>query len=236
VTALPRVDFSFVPESGIQIPLLLDPHAKLILSAMVVLFGKKWLWVLVATTCTLRSGVAFAEPFHEDPPDEAASTEPSSERWYGWQTLSLDVIPTGIFVAGLATAEDDTTFWLAGSAVFAVGGPAVHLVHERPLVALASLGLRTGLPALGVAIGMAFTDNSPPPDMPGVEHQPDEGIQPFLIGGLTGVATASFLDAAFLAYDTSSEHARSSETSASNLGVSFGVAPGGGRITVLGAF
>ena len=148
----------------------------------------------------------------------------------------FDAIPTGLFIGGLAAAEADTTFWLAGSAVFAVGGPVVHLLHERPLVGLASFGLRTGLPALGFAIGMAFTDMNPSPALPGANDDPDEGIKPYMIGGLAGVATASFLDAAFLAYDTSPERARNSETSAANLGVSFGVAPGGGRITVLGAF
>jgi hypothetical protein len=66
----------------------LEPKPQRMLSAMVARFGK-WLLVLVATACTLGSGVALAEPFHEEPPNDEADTDPPHERWYGGGRITV---------------------------------------------------------------------------------------------------------------------------------------------------
>jgi hypothetical protein len=191
--------------------------------------------LLVATACTLGSGVAGAEPFHEDPPDEAANAAPRRERWYGWQTLSVDAVPAGLFAGAFAT--DDTAFFIGGAAAFVLGGPLVHVLHERPLTGLGSFGLRVALPALGMALGAPFADLDPAPDMPGMTEEDSNGPKPIFIGGVVGAAAASALDAGLLAYETSPESAAKRGTlRAQPLGLSLALTPRGGRVTVLGAF
>lgn len=198
---------------------------------------RRCLGVLAATACTLGSTVAFAEPFHEDPPHDAVTAESSPERWYGWQTLSVDALPAGLFAFALLTEGDtSTTLWAGGGLAFALGAPTVHVLHERPLVGLGSFGLRVGLPFVGALIGSAFVDLNPEPDLPGVEHEPDDGT-PIILGGLVGAATATALDAAFLGYEPApSRAAKSDGVAASNVAVSFRPARGGGQLAVLGAF
>jgi len=206
---------------------------------MVVLFGKKGLLVLAATACTLRSGVALAEPFHEDPPRAGAVADTPHEHWYGWQTLSVDALPAGLFVGAIvADGERGSTFLITGSSTFALGAPLVHVLHERPLIGLASFGLRVGLPLLGLAIGLPFADLSPSPAMPDMaDEDASIGATPIIVGGLLGAATASALDAGFLAYDTPPRRSATSETSSAlPLGVSLGLARGTSRITLLGEF
>jgi hypothetical protein len=97
---------------------------------MVAALGKpRALWLAFA--CTLAPSVAVAEPFDEAPADESRAAAPQPERWYGWQTLSVDAVPAGLFVAALATDESSLT--VGGAATFALGGPAVHFFHNRRL-------------------------------------------------------------------------------------------------------
>ena len=197
-----------------------------------------WLGILVATTCTLGSGVALAEPFQEDMPDDATYVEPPRERWYGWQTLSVDALPAGLFAGALST-EDDTavTFWGTGALTFAFGGPVVHVLHDRPLIGLASLGLRLSLPVLGMAIAAQFYESEDTPAGGDVQAEdPSKGASPLAIAGLVGAASASALDAVFLAYEDRRIAPEHDAHAASPLGVSFGAEPGGGSIAVLGAF
>jgi hypothetical protein len=194
--------------------------------------------ILAATVCTLGSSVALAEPFHEDPPSDAGNAEPERERWYGWQTLSVDALPAGLFVGALvSTGNTATRFWGTGALTLALGGPLVHVFHNRPLTALGSLGLRVGLPPLGMAIGLPFASLNPSPDLPGARRDDTNGAMPLIVGGLVGAATASALDAGLLAYDRPSRTSPKHEAfRASPLGVTFRVAPRGGDIAVLGVF
>jgi hypothetical protein len=205
---------------------------------MVACVGKS-LGILTATVCTLGSSVALAEPFHEDPPSDTRDAEPERERWYGWQTLSVDALPAGLFVGALASdGGTEVQLWGTGALTFALGGPLVHVLHDRPLTSLGSLGLRVGLPALGMAIGLPFASLNPPPDLPGVRRDDTtNGALPLIVGGLLGAASASALDAGLLAYDPPSRTAPKHEAfRASPLGVTFRVAPRGGDIAVLGVF
>lgn len=195
--------------------------------------------VLVLAACTLGAGVAHSEPFHEAPPDEVVDAVTPTERWYGWQTLSVDALPIGLLITGI-TVEGDArpTLLVSGATTFAVGAPVVHMVHDRPLIGLASFGLRVGLPVLGIAVGSAFYNPNISPDIPGSpKDDSDDGALPLVVGGLIGVAGASALDAGLLAYETSPESAANDDVSlAPPLGVSFMLANGGGRVAVLGAF
>jgi hypothetical protein len=203
---------------------------------MVARFGKEF-GILAATICTLGSSVALAEPFHENPPNDTRNAEPERERWYGWQTLSVDALPAGLFVGALVSkGETQVQFWGTGALTFALGGPLVHVLHDRPLAGLGSLGLRVGLPVLGMAIGLPFASLNPCPDLPGTRCERTTAT-PLIVGGLVGLAGASALDAGFLAYGAPSQTARKHEAArTSPLAVTFRVAPRGGSITVLSVF
>jgi hypothetical protein len=78
--------------------------------------------------------------------DEVVDADVPVVRWYGWQTLLGDGAAT--FFAFGASSNGS-----AAVAAYGLGGPLVHLVHDRPEAALASIGLRVGLPAMGYVLG-----------------------------------------------------------------------------------
>lgn len=97
----------------------------------------------------------------DEPPARSPTALTAAGTWYGWQTLSADAAALGMFVASTRRSlgwdgldNPSTLVWLS-AATFAVGGPAVHLAHGRPLPALASLGLRTVAP-VGLFFGMSY--------------------------------------------------------------------------------
>jgi hypothetical protein len=68
-------------------------------------------------------------------------TRKSNVDWYGWEIFLADGA-----VVGTALALRHTEPLL----ILALTGPLVHVAHRRPRTALASLLVRTGLPAAGV--------------------------------------------------------------------------------------
>ena len=79
--------------------------------------------------------------------------------WYGWQTLiadgtSLIVLPV---VAGATQSEA-----LLGMAVggYFLAPPIIHAVHGRWGMTFASLGIRLGLPTVGILLGAAVDQDS----------------------------------------------------------------------------
>jgi hypothetical protein len=101
--------------------------------------------------------------------------------WYGWQTLLVDAVATGLIVGGMTQTKgsfdaSSTDFgglqtayaWRAlspfpehrpaplldvGLALYTMGPPLVHALHGRPLTALGSLGVRGLGPSSGLLTG-----------------------------------------------------------------------------------
>jgi hypothetical protein len=127
---------------------------------------------------------------HAEEPSPSPSPPPPTTQWYGWQTLTVDgasllTAPLGVGIGGLV-----------------LGGPIVHLVHERPLAALASLGLRTVLPVVGGYIGRNAAGNCTKEREPGDILGPCfmHGLDELVVGALIGVSIAVAVDASALAY------------------------------------
>jgi hypothetical protein len=115
----------------------------------------------------------------------------AEKEWYGWQTLIVDAASVGAFVAGAAQAP---ALSYAGLAGYALGGPAVHLGHDRVGVAFADLGIRLGLPLIMAAIGAGIDVATSQPC--GGADICVQGLGGALIGLWAGHATAVVLDAA----------------------------------------
>jgi len=127
--------------------------------------------------------------------------------WYGWQSLASDAGAVALFTtAGLLSNAADhgahdrtaaaTTFWL-GLGTYALGGPIVHLAHDRPAAMVRSLAMRLLLPvgggiaALPAARILCSSDDG------------EDGLAclagTFVVGAGLGLIAAAVLDAALLA-------------------------------------
>lgn len=116
----------------------------------------------------------------------ATAPEPQAQtNWYGWQILLADALSVGLVYAG--GTHDQGAVVVAGLGAYGLGGPVVHLGHGRDGLAVASIGLRGGLPILGGVIGF-FADTSSLTRAAGIA-----------IGVIAGAATASALDISLLA-------------------------------------
>jgi hypothetical protein len=117
---------------------------------------------------------------------------PPARVWYGWQVLAADGALLGLTAVALAgDAEDLGQLSLLG---FFVAGPLVHRAHAGGSRALASLGMRLGLPVVGAIIGVSTATCSP-----------DEwlcGVGEAAIGMATGMAVAIAIDSIW-AYEDS---------------------------------
>jgi hypothetical protein len=74
---------------------------------------------------------------------------------YRYQKLGADVFATSLMTAGVAAVDFNNRsallLMLTGATAYATAAPAIHLIHENHAAALASLGLRFGLPCLALA-------------------------------------------------------------------------------------
>lgn len=153
--------------------------------------------VLVASLA-LASG-AHAE---ETGPEKPAAPEPAKQ-WYGWQTLTADAFALGAVGLSIAADASSSREALAWSAlgIYELGGPVVHLAHDRPGTAVGSLGLRFGCPIaggfVGALVGLAAAP-TPSEDSLGLNTVAAVAIGAF-IGVGAGIVTASTVDAAVLA-------------------------------------
>jgi hypothetical protein len=118
--------------------------------------------------------------------EEALRRSQLHERWYGWQTLSVDALAVGGLLFAGALGGREVPLVTASAGIYALGPPVVHLAHGHPWKGLASLGLRVGAPALGYALGRAAGGDASGAAFAGA-----------FLGGMGATAT----DAAFLAWD-----------------------------------
>jgi len=79
-------------------------------------------------------------------PSAAPRAAPPPERWYGWQILVSDAAS---LTFGLASSQG----WPA-AAGYLVAPPLIHVFHGQGTRALASAGMRIGLPLVGYAIAV----------------------------------------------------------------------------------
>lgn len=70
-------------------------------------------------------------------------------RWYGGETLAADALSYVTAAVGGAVGSRAVAY--TGLAGFVVATPIIHFTHGNVGAGFASLGLRAGLPALGVA-------------------------------------------------------------------------------------
>jgi hypothetical protein len=176
----------------------------------------------------------------EDPP--AAAPAPAATQWYGWQTLAADLGAVGVMNVGFWTRGDSGqgAIILTGVGVYALGGPAVHVFHDRPDTAVADLALRLGAPLalglVGYGIGVATFQGCPEGSwFCGRELQ---GFTVGALGVLAGSLTAVVLDAAWLAREPAAwEKEGSAKAPALRWSPQVGVtARGGPSVGVAGSF
>lgn len=140
-------------------------------------------------------------------------------RWYGGDVLLADGVALGLLVIGgsLQSGGHDTigsSLMIAGLGTYVLGGPAVHLAHDRPGAALGSLALRAGLPVASAYVGASLERCTP--------GEWFCGLGGAVLGGLAGMAGAVVLDTAVLAYAPRAEVRVSPMVGGGRLGVSVG--------------
>jgi hypothetical protein len=120
------------------------------------------LW-MVGFAFFLVTRAALAGPPAMPPkPAESAEARPSSVPEYDDYRLTLllsDASAVALLLGTAAVSENETIatgFVVAGLGTYALGGPIIHLVHEQPGRALGSFGLRVGLPAVGISMGVGL--------------------------------------------------------------------------------
>lgn len=184
------------------------------------------LLLILSTLCATRNAQAqSASPPHgfDIPPSNAAArvnespqpvaaraqpledAQPAPRRWYGYQTLALDGVAFGFFVAGLSTiggsGRDSAAGPLLGlsAGAYFLGAPAVHLAHSNWTGVSLSAASRVLLPLLGGALGAAgdHCDAHDDADLCGVAGP--------ALGVLLGISAAIALDAAVFAREPRAE-------------------------------
>lgn len=155
-------------------------------------------------------------------PEAGASiaTRPERQReYYGWQVLGADMAS---LLVGLAITDSGTGA-LTGMTGYALGGPIIHATHRNYGTAVASLGLRLGLPMAGGLMGRGVYS---------IEHEGEDwDVLAYMAAGVVlGAITAAMLDWAILGW--TDKHAPSPreprhglvpQVTAGEHGVSLGV-------------
>jgi hypothetical protein len=119
-----------------------------------------------------------------DPPAEHAPTATESH-WYGYQTLITDgTAATMLALGALLEGDRGVPLIALGVATYAGGGPIVHLAHGRPWAALGSLGVRVGIPGVGLGIFVV----SVPWGFETCRRDDCSGLGVALLGGIVGSA------------------------------------------------
>jgi hypothetical protein len=141
------------------------------------------------------------DPAYEDTSEE--EEKPRKPRWYGWQTLATDGAALTALVLSASTDQDGSALLGLGLAAYVLGGPIVHMAHDRAGVGAGSLGMRIGAPLLGGAIGSKAANCRDETDR-GIFC----GIGEIAVGILIGAGTAIAIDAAVLAREPAPDSTR----------------------------
>jgi hypothetical protein len=144
--------------------------------------------------------LSTAAPSTRGEPAEDSVVRPRESRWYGWQTLLVDV--PAIVAFAVPSPRGPAALTYAGLGLYALGAPAVHLGHGRGGIAAADLGLRVGAPLVLGFVGMAieFATTTPQPCGSG-PCSSFRGVEGFALGFAGGSVAAVIVDASVLAYE-----------------------------------
>lgn len=162
-----------------------------------------------------------AEPPVVGAPYVAEAVAPAREperRWYGWQIIIADVASTTV----LFTLVDK----IQGYAFlpYVVLAPSVHIANGNPLTSLASVGVRFGIPVVGLLIGAAFAG--------GCTGSSEECLAGPAYGMLAGMVGAMAVDASVLAYDEPPRRKHKASTFVPTMAVDRR----GARVGLVGSF
>ena len=189
--------------------------------------------------CVLASSASAQDAAVPPAPQWREPSAQPERRWYGWQTLASDAASFALLLGGMAASGqglyDSGTPPLAnamatlGIAGYVAGAPAIHFVHERPLAAAGSIGLRLLLPVLGGALGSGMAQCPPPSGDWG-----NCGLGELALGVGAGVLAAVVIDAAAL----SSARVESETPAAPRFGFAPVISSDGkrGELRVFGSF
>lgn len=144
--------------------------------------------------------------------------------WYGWQTLAADAAAISLVYAGSQGGADVVTG--AGAFTYAFGGPVVHGMHQQTPSAIASFGVRVGVPLAAFLLASPSKDES----CSGSESECQPEYERAFAWALAGVAFASLFDAAVLAH----EHERPAR--GARVAPSLALGRSGAAIGVIGSF
>jgi hypothetical protein len=184
------------------------------------------------------------------PPVAPPEPEPCDEYddYRGFLALSDATALALVITAAAAKETASQALIVSAAGVYALGAPTVHLLNDQPVRAVASLGLRVGLPAalagISVALSSANCDSSPS-TYDGYDGYPDPNPSPAsecadrratagVLGAGAGMLIAIIADDAFLGKakvkrDAAPENAGSGAATGSTEGahprVRVGLAP-----------
>jgi hypothetical protein len=144
-----------------------------------------------AIVLVLATARVWADPPGLTPTAATTTAAPVEDNSY---RLQIGIANAAGIAMIVATAGSDRALELS-IATFIFASPAVHLFHDRPTRALASLGLHVGVPLLGILVGVGVGGGNRPAD--------EDDLGPAIIGGLIGAAAgaaiASIIDISVLA-------------------------------------
>jgi hypothetical protein len=138
----------------------------------------------------MMASTAHAEPPGLTPIAAPAVPETVTEELpsYRWETALAD---TATIVVGIAASKSNASgVFVAG---YLLGGPLVHLANDHAGRAATSLGLRLGLPLLGLLVGAEIGHSQCDADCDN-----DADIALAALGTLTGMIAASAIDIGYL--------------------------------------
>lgn len=138
-------------------------------------------------------GMASAVALPPPPTDQGEAS-------YWYQTIGADMLAFGLLVgAAKANSSKGESVAKLSIGVYLLGGPIIHVAHDRPGRALGSVALRAGLPLVGGLIGAAFEPKRHCDEFDPYEECDGDGIGgPALLGLMTGVVAAMIVDSTVL--------------------------------------
>jgi len=133
-------------------------------------------------------------------PRRVLDREPTdySDKWYGWQTLTVDAVAVGLAsLAILGSYDDYGELIVPGVMVWMFGSPSVHFAHRNVGMGFASIGLHQAALAPWVLYAACIFDRYE-------ERRIPAACSAELAGAVTValVAVTMALDAAVFAYES----------------------------------
>jgi hypothetical protein len=151
--------------------------------------------LLVATIVTASAPVQAAPPGMTPAVDPAMPPAPSdatiAQPSYRAQLALADAAVVGVSLLGSLSANNNAVPTLV-IGTYLLGSPAIHLAHDHGSRAVASLGLRLGLPLLGAMLGAGAACGGRS------SCGTDAAIAVPAIGAVAGVLAASAIDLVYL--------------------------------------